>query len=816
MPSPWRRGFSEAWWTLVAVGLTLATGGAMLWLISLSGGTWWLDDFQSQWLPGYMDMNRALREGSFPLLSTASWNGGDFAGEFQYGVFSVAHLSIVLLVFQWNLGLLGSAAAFMAIYAAILSSGVFRLGRHLGLNVPFAIIAALAATLNGYVFYWGAQSWFPALASFAWLPWTWLAMECALDARRGAWRFVPAGLSLYLLIAAGWPFSVLMAGTVIVWLSIRSWPLFRSGKAWPIPAACVLGVALAMPAILSLLEYHTFTKRSATWSYVSKIWNVPVSAFGGAMVPAMPAGWSTFRASFEKDIGPEGLRHSTETFGGLVPYAALLAMLLRRRKTFIHRHRWELALLGLTVVLCHCGAVGAFRWSFRWLPLFHLCIGLLGGFALQEWSASEEPTSDAECGPWFTRCTSWVYIIAGMVAGAVCIESPEPWRTLIAFAVAVAVFSILYHCCRRFARARAVAARLAACPGCWASLFVGAILAYVWGALPMVATSHFIVVALLLLCISLLWLIGDILAPGRPQWLPVAIMVPCLIVGVFRPGHTVPYWPFADTICQTGPLDQNRTYYAVLTRDDVFRERDSSGEVNRFGNAMMYAGLSFVNGYSPMDPVGLAKVFRFQGLWNTPEVSESILRNYLAPDGLFSQMGVDGLVLGHSLSRYTDLVLRSGWSFVGRYPHGTVFHRFARPAPRVRSLPTIISIDSNGKIATRPIQGIAAIDAVQETRLSVRCHVKNASQEHDAVVAFSRAYYPGYRAYFNGVETPVEAIAGIQPGVRIAPNADGELLLVFRPKSMQWGLGIAATAAIGTVLFLMANAMLGLVGKSRR
>lgn len=235
---------SEMRWTLVAVLLTLGTGGASLLLTSYFGRTWWLDDFQSQWLPGYLDIHRALHEGSYPLISSSSWFGGDLAGEYQYGVFSLAHLLIIFVVFQWKLGLLGTVVSLIAIYEAILASGAFRLARRIGLTVPNAMIASLAATLNGYTFYWAAQNWFPAMASFAWLPWAWWAMLVALDRRHGAWRFLPAALFVYLVVAAGWPFTVLMAGTVTVWLAARNWGQLRL-RVWPLMAAWALGLALA-------------------------------------------------------------------------------------------------------------------------------------------------------------------------------------------------------------------------------------------------------------------------------------------------------------------------------------------------------------------------------------------------------------------------------------------------------------------------------------------------------------------------------------------------------------------------------------------
>lgn len=738
----WRETFR----TLVAVGLTLATGGMILCVISLSGGTWWLDDFQSQWLPGYMDMNRALREGSFPLLSTGSWYGGDLSGEYQYGVFSIAHLAIVLLVFQWHLGFLGSVAALIATYGAILSSGVFRLGRRLGLNVPNATLASLATTLSGYTFFWGAQNWFPAFTSFAWLPWTWWAMEFALDIRRGFWRFLPAAAFLYLLIAAGWPFTVLMAAIVTFWLNVRNWAALRV-KTWPLPASWGLALALASPAILALVEYHSFTVRDNTWTGVSLLWRVPVSAFGGMINPGMPAEWNHFDVEYQSDLGPDGLRHSCEVFCGLTPCVALLAMLFRRRTEFICRRRWELALLAFVAFLCHSGAAGAFRWSFRWLPLFHLCMALLGGFALQEWTSSNRPSKS---GP----------------------------RQLTQY------------------------------PGFWSCLFVAAVFICVECILPSSVTPYFVTMSLALFVLSVAWLLGDRVMPFPSRgkmWLPVAITIVALIIGNIRPGQSMMHWPMTEALCEAEPLKLGRTYLAFVTRADVFAPEKDAAKNFRFGNTAMYAGLSFINGYSPMHPLQLARVLGPDEMGQRFADGERTLRNSIKPEGLLSQMGVDGLILGPSFAQFADLVLQSGWDEVGRYSQGILFHRPGEPAKRVRSLPAVVSVDLNGKPKTQEVRAIATIHNIQESRLSVSCHVENTSADDQALVAFSRAYYPGYRAFLNGVEVPIEAIAGIQPGVRIAPKAGGELLLAFRPKSVEYGLIIAATAVATAILTVVVS-----------
>ena len=49
----------------------------------------WNDDYELSVLPVFADMARSWSEGHWPILSPYSWVCGNFAGEFQYGTFSV-------------------------------------------------------------------------------------------------------------------------------------------------------------------------------------------------------------------------------------------------------------------------------------------------------------------------------------------------------------------------------------------------------------------------------------------------------------------------------------------------------------------------------------------------------------------------------------------------------------------------------------------------------------------------------------------------------------------------------------------------------
>src|SRR4026208_2437621 len=182
----------------------------------------WNDDYEISILPVFADMARAWNHGEIPLLSPYSWVCGDLAGEFQYGVFSVFINALIVCVWKLPLTFPQQAAAVSIAHLAVLSAGAFLLARDRQLSAPLPLLVALAASLNGWVICWGASDWFGALGAFTWLPWAWWAAERALDPKRSRWRFLWPAPFVYLLIAGGFPYTVLMLALVLVCLALRT------------------------------------------------------------------------------------------------------------------------------------------------------------------------------------------------------------------------------------------------------------------------------------------------------------------------------------------------------------------------------------------------------------------------------------------------------------------------------------------------------------------------------------------------------------------------------------------------------------------
>ena len=206
----------------------------------------------------------------------------------------------------------------------------------------------------------------------------------------------------------------------------------------------------------------------------------------------------------------------------------------------------------------------------------------------------------------------------------------------------------------------------------------------------------------------------------------------------------------------------------------------------------MWAGLHFINGYSPIRAAGVAR--EFYGAIHgeiDPGMGMYLLNNQAGSDGELARLGVDGIVVARELDIAPHPT--SQWELVASTDEGRVFHRRDAPIARVRS---VASIDS------RPNEQFvsATISRISDSRNCVEADVVVPSGDRRALLTFSRPYFRGYEAQLGNRKLPVTSYRGLFPVVELPAGAHGRLTLTYRPYWLKCGSGAAVACAL-VILF---------------
>jgi len=710
-------GRRECAGALGAGGIVVAFCLILLWHDRL---VFWNDDYELSVLPVFADMARSWSEGHWPILSPYSWVCGNLAGEFQYGVFSVFVNAVIIAVWKFTFTFPQQAAAVSIVHLFALSAGAFLLARDRQFSAPLSIFVALVASLNGWIICWGATDWFGALGAFTWLPWAWWGAARALDPQRSKWRFLWPAPFVYLVVTGGFPYTVLMLVLLMAWLTIKSLAETRSIlSVVPMLFGVALGFGLSAPAWLAILDLVQGSARELQPARAHWQWLVPPAALPGFILPSWTVSW----ADFSNRHVPH---RATELACGLVAPTAVIAGLALRGRVLVRRIKWELALLLLVLLLSMIPTAGLFRWSFRWLPFFHLVLAICAAEALRVRSGSAIPATVA-------------LILTAVTAIAMLIV-----RTTGSYAF----------------------------PLTW--IFLG---------------------------LAALWCLWEIsLRHSKLQkWAPVAITFSALLgTYIYIPTNCgVPNYNFSQQLLKPAPLDPARLYLSIYPWAEVTycvaNKPQPFGEVLRPGSTSMWAGLHFINGYSPIRPAGVAREFAtsIHGEIN-PGVGSYLLNEQAGKDGELALLGVDGIVVARELDITPQPT--SEWEAVLTTDEGRVFHRRGAPFTRVRS---ITSIDS------RPGEqfSTATVSRINNSRNRVEADVDVSDGDRPALLTFSRPYFRGYEARLSNRKLSVTSYRGLFPTVDVPAGAHGRLALIYRPG---WLILGNATVAACVLVFLLA------------
>lgn len=540
----------------------------------------WNDDYELSILPVFADVARSWSQGEFPLLSPYSWVCGNLAGEFQYGIFSVFVNAAVVLIWKLPLAFPQQAATLSIVHLFVLASGGYLLARERSLAPPFSMMVALVGALNGWIISWGATDWFGALGAFAWLPWAWWGMERSLDPARTRWRFLWPAPFVYFVVTGGFPYTGLMLGIVAAWLTVKSLGQTRRlASVLPLFGGVLLGLGLSAPAWLALLDYVHGSARAQQGSAGHFQWRVPAAAWPGLILPNWTVPW----ADFSSRLIPHT---ATELASGLVPPVAVLAGLFALGRSFVRIVKWELGLLALVLLLCMLPTANVFRWSFRWLPLFHLVLAICAAESLRLFAQTAVR--------WIRRPGIIGLLLTALVIGAALIFGADSARSFpyvwIALAIAAAwalleIFpaGISSWTTAGIALASLLATYLCIPPNCGVPKYNFA-----------QELTH--------------------PAPLDPQRLYLSIY-PAPEVAYRLEKHPAPV-----------------------------------GATVRPGSTSMWGGIRLLNGYSPIRPSGVSRAFHFAIHGEIdPDFGRWLLESESGAHGLLARLGVDGIILASDI-----------------------------------------------------------------------------------------------------------------------------------------------------------------------
>lgn len=689
----------------------------------------WNDDYELSVLPVFADMARSWSEGHWPILSPYSWVCGNLAGEFQYGVFSVFVNAVIVVVWKFPLTFPQQAAVVSIAHLFALAMGAFFLARDRQFSVPFSIFVALVASLNGWIICWGATDWFGALGAFTWLPWAWWGAGRSLDSQRSKWRFLWPAPFVYLVVTGGFPYTVLMLLLLIAWLAIKS--LVETRSIWsvaPLLLGVALGFGLSAPAWLAILDLVQGSARELQPARAHWQWLVPPAAFPGLILPCWTVNWADFSNRY--------LPHAaTELACGLVAPAALIAGLAWRGRLLVRQIKWELVLLLLVLLLSMIPTAGLFRWSFRWLPFFHLVLAICAAEALHLRHGSSA-FAEAAADRWMPAASA-LALTAGTAIAMLMLRTTGSY----AFPLTPIFLGLAAFWC-------------------------------VWEFALRHSELH--------------------------KWAPITITFLALLATyIYIPTNCgVPKYNFSQELLKPTPLDPARLYLSIYPWAELTycaaNKPQPVGEVLRPGSTPMWAGLHFINGYSPIRPAGAARDFAtsIHGEIN-PSVGSYLLINQAGKDGQLELLGVDGIVVARELDITPQPA--SEWEPVLTTDEGRVFHRRGAPLARVRS---ITSIDS------RPGEQFTAatVSRITDSRNRVEADVDVPRGDRPAVLTFSRPYFRGYEARLGDRKVAVASYRGLFPIVELPAGAHGRLALIYRPAWLIWGSVAAAACAFVILL----------------
>ncbi len=698
------------------------------------------DDFQIQYLPTFHEIGRLLADGQLPFVTLKNWFSGALLGEYQYGIFNPINLILFLFIDLLADNVVWAATFFSVFHLVVLTTGVYAACRAADCDRRPAAIAAVAVGTASWQLYWYAISWVPGLVGCSWLAWT---VAAVLALRRGANRVVLPCLAIYMPLVSGWPQAVI-AEAIFLGAVIGEAALARQWRfAVRVGMLALLGLMLAMPALLPLVYYKAVGARGSGWAGPIFAWLASPAAWLGMGFPSFITSWQGWPGYYGFIDNPMTYHHWT------LPMVAIVVV--TRYPTAL-RDRSALLFASLAGIFAATAMVPfplpiSVKWPFRFIPFADLFLMLWLARVLSLRERSGLTTSG-----WSRR------LLVGCILLPLFLTVTGGSGYLDKYAVPFVLRDI-------------IVALL---------LFAGGFL--------VIATDRLA---------SRYWMVTV---------LGVHIVFFALIIAFWPVPRYLHDWGVPANAWTSEARDEmsrrlavsdggNAIFlYGTQWDPDQFSDRTALGRVppvrrqpwKLFGNMPFYYGISAIEGYSPIEPAALGEFFCFGPFAAT-----------LCPgaiDHLFATEPTVGVAVA-DLFRLDRVVAEAGplntaaasgvpvdWT---RTDLGDGDTLYVRPSAAQRAPGTISYLPP----------GVTASLVRFSDRGEAHRVVVSASYDGKPMV-FARSWYPGYEIMADGVALPYELIEGIFLAVRLPQNFAGELVVAYTPRGLLPGLAVAGVALV--------------------
>jgi hypothetical protein len=355
-----------------------------------SGGVFFQRDVQLLWFTHVETVVRAVAGGAWPVWNPFLAFGQPLWADAnaQLG-YPPTWLNLVLQPWRYY-------TLYVVAHALLGAIGLYALGRRLGLGREAALVAAGLWTASGPVVS-TAPMW-NQLAGAAWLPWSMLAAETALDTGRSA-HALRWGATLAAPILAGSPEGALLAA--LLGAAIAAGRVFGARERLPLRrlafslgVACAFALALSAVQWLPSLEAARRSARAGLGPEARTYWSVHPLALLQMVFPVL-----VDTPGLRPDLSAALSESREPYFASLYLGLAAAGLVLASANGPAHRHRRLLAVAMVAAALVALGRhtpvyaavvaalppLRALRYPAKAMTLVAFAWALLAGIGIETW-----------------------------------------------------------------------------------------------------------------------------------------------------------------------------------------------------------------------------------------------------------------------------------------------------------------------------------------------------------------------------------------------------------------------------------------------